>query len=90
MDFQDLEDSLGENDQLRDLSHQASQDVLFEKLKEMPSNPDDRYCRLEGDNEDSPPRYQPKQVHMPEIDSDSEDYEEKLMKDAIANKAAMQ
>ena len=74
MDFvEELEDSPVENEQLRDLSQQASQDVLFEKLKEMPENPDDRYCKMEGD-ENSPPRYQPKPVHMPDI-SDSEESE---------------
>ena len=44
---------------------------------------------MEGD-EDSPPRYQPKQVNMPEIDDSESDYETQMMHHAIANKAQMQ
>ena len=55
----------------------------------MPENPDDRYCHLDGD-ENSPPRYQPKPVHMPDISDSESDYDRKLFREAVANKAQMQ
>lgn len=44
---------------------------------------------MEG-NVDSPPRYQPKHVHMPEVSDSESDYEQKLLAEARANKAQMQ
>jgi hypothetical protein len=73
IDFEELESPL-DNEQMRDLSQQASQDALCEKLKDLSEC---RERQLVNMGEDSPPRYHPKHVSMPEVDESQseEDYE---------------